>query len=172
MGGAKLGYHFNEYFYGGVTATGGFSSATGSTNLCPANTGCTPAPPEKLYLVPGLIRWMAGAEIAFSPVYGKVNIFAEKALHFDLTLLGGADLVSYRDVLTAGQTGTPGNATSIGGHLGIGARVFFARFMAIRLELKDVVYSVPHLATGKLQTQLFADVGLSFFIPVAGGAAP
>jgi len=54
-----------------------------------------------------------------------------------------------------------------GGHLGVGARVFFARFMALRLEVRDLVYSVKALDRGKVQTQLFAEAGLSFFIPVA-----
>jgi hypothetical protein len=63
----------------------------------------------------------------------------------------------------AGQV--PGTATAPGGHLGVGARLFFARFMALRLELRDVLYKVPALDTGNLQTQLLAEVGLSFFIP-------
>jgi hypothetical protein len=39
--------------------------------------------------------------------------------------------------------------------------------MALRLEAKDVIYSVSNLSTGSLQNQLFADVGLSFFVPLA-----
>ena len=169
MAGAKLGYHLNDYFALAVTGSFGGSSATGSTSICRLNQGCTPATSAQLYQVPGDIKWIAGAELAFSPVYGKLNVFAEKALHFDLSLLAGADLVAYRDVLKgpaalAGQV--PGTATSPGGHVGIGARIFFARFMALRLELKDVFYRVSALDTGNLQTQLLAEAGLSFFIPV------
>ena len=50
--------------------------------------------------------------------------------------------------------------------------VFLASFLALRFELKDVLYSVPHLTTGRLQSQLFADAGLSFFVPVARRDAP
>ncbi len=167
MAAAKLGYHFNEYFSAAVTGAAGVSRVTGSTSVCPANEGCRAASATQLYQVPGFIRWMAGAELAFSPVYGKLNVFAEKALHFDLSIMAGPDLVAYRDVLLPDQTGTPGDATSIGGHIGVGARVFLARFLALRVEVKDVLYRVPHLSTATLQTQLFADVGLSFFIPVA-----
>jgi outer membrane beta-barrel protein len=168
MAGAKLGYHFSEYLSAAVTGAAGFAVATGSTSVCPINEGCRTAPAGQLYQVPGLIRWMAGAELAFSPVYGKLNVFAERAIHFDLSLLAGPDLVAYRDVLGPGQTSpAPGTATSIGGHVGVGARVFLASFLALRLEVKDVLYSVPHLTTGRLQSQLFADAGLSFFIPVA-----
>ncbi len=170
MAGAKLGYHFSEVFSLNVSGAAGVNSPTASTSVCPVNAGCRAASEKQLDQVPGFIRWTAGAELAFSPVYGKLNVFAERAVHFDLSLLAGPDVVAYRDVLSPGQVNAgevPGNKLAVGGHLGLGARIFFLRFMALRLELKDVLYSVPHLATGSLQTQLFAEAGLSFFIPVA-----
>lgn len=169
QGGAKLAYHFNDYFALAVMGSAGTSSSTGSTSICPLNKTCTSATAAQLYQVPGDIKWITGLELEFSPIYGKLNVFAEKALHFDLSLLAGADLVAYRDVLKPADANSgqvPGNATSPGGHVGLGARVFFARFMALRLEIKDVVYSVPHLSSGNLQTQLMAEAGLSFFVPI------
>jgi outer membrane beta-barrel protein len=171
----KFGYHLSEYFSVALTGAAGFTSTTGSTVVCRAQTTggatCQTAAPEQLYQVPGQIRWIAGAELAFSPVYGKLNLFAEKAIHFDLYVLGGPDLVSYRDVIPAADAKpgvpTPGNATAVGGHVGVGGRIFLASFMALRLEAKDVIYSVSNLSTGSLQNQLFADVGLSFFVPLA-----
>ncbi len=167
MIGAKLGYHLNEYWSVAATGVYGLSnSATGSTNVCKGNVGCQPATQAQLDQVPGQIRWIAGAEVAFSPVYGKLNLFAEKAIHFDLSLLAGADLVTYRDVIDATQAAngvTPGDARTVGGHLGVGSRIFLGRMVALRLELRDVLYSVSALPTGKLQSQLFAEAGLSFF---------
>jgi outer membrane beta-barrel protein len=170
VAGAKVGYHLNEYFSIGLTGALATTSPTGSTAVCPVNQGCRAASTAQLNQVPGQMKWIAGAEIAFSPVYGKLNVFAEKAVHFDLSLLAGADLVAYRDVLgvvDANAGATPGTASSPGGHVGLGARVFFARILALRLEVRDIFYSVPNLATGSLQTQLLAEAGLSFFIPVA-----
>ncbi len=173
--GAKLGYHLSEYFAVAVTGAYGATSTTGSTVVCEAQpaggSSCQTAAPEQLYQVPGQIRWLAAGELQFAPVYGKVNVFAELAVHFDLFLLGGVDLVSYRDVISAADAkpgvAQPGNATAVGGHLGVGSRIFLASFMALQLEAKDVLYSVPHLTTGQLQNQLFFDLGLSFFVPVA-----
>jgi outer membrane beta-barrel protein len=174
MGGAKLSYHFNEYLSVGVTGAYGTTDPTGSTSVCQLNAGCRQANAGQLYQVPGLIRWMAGAEVGFSPIYGKLNIFAEKAVHFDLSVMAGADLISYRDVIDATQASAgvvPGYATTGGGHVGLGTRIFLSRFMALRLELRDVIYSVSNLPSGKLQNQLFAEVGLSFLIPVGGRSA-
>jgi outer membrane beta-barrel protein len=174
MAGAKLTYHLSESWSLGVTGSYGTSSPTGSTSICsvtPSTTqaACKPADSKQLYQVPGDIKWIAGGEVGFSPLYGKLNLFGEKALHFDLSLLVGADIVSYRDVIGATQANAgavPGTVSTPGGHLGIGARLFFARFMALRLEVRDVLYKVSALDTGNLQTQLFAEAGLSFFIPV------
>jgi outer membrane beta-barrel protein len=165
MGGLKLGYHFNEYLSVNAGGAYGTTSTTGSTNVCPKNTACRPATQAELNQVPGEIKWMASGEFAFSPVYGKLNIFGEKAIHLDLSLLVGVDLVNYRDVLKTGET-TPGQATSVGGHIGVGTRIFLARFVALRIEFKDVIYQVSSLQRAKLQNQLFVDAGLSFFIPV------
>jgi outer membrane beta-barrel protein len=168
MAGVKLGYHFNDYFAFAVSGSFGTSSTTGSTSVCRPDQGCTSAEPWRLYQVPGDIKYIVGAEVELSPIYGKLNVFGEKALHFDLSLLAGPDLVSYRDVVVPATSATPapGNATTLGGHVGLGARIFFARFMAFRLGLKDVIYSVPHLPSGNLQNQLMAEAGLSFFVPV------
>jgi outer membrane beta-barrel protein len=170
MVGGKLGYHFNEWFSLAVTGAIGGASATGATTVCPVS-GCRPATDPELYQVPGLIKWNAGAEVAFSPVYGKLNVFAEKAVHFDLSLLAGGGLVAYRDVLGSDQAViqklVPGTVTAPEGHVGIGARVFLGPWMALRLEVRDLFYSVSSLRTGKLQSQLFAEAGLSFFLPLS-----
>jgi outer membrane beta-barrel protein len=167
--GAKLGYHFNEYFSIGVTGFVARTSPTGSTSVCPVNVGCRAATQDELDLVPGQIRWMAGAEVAFAPVYGKLNVFAEKAIHFDMSLVVGGDLVAFRDVVPRDASGAPvaasghpPEATSPGAHVGLGARVFLGRAVALRLEVRDVAYWVPHLGQGTMQTQLLAEAGLSF----------
>jgi outer membrane beta-barrel protein len=168
MGGLKLDYHLSEYFSFGVTGLFGSTGTTGSTSVCPTNQPCRNASQNQLNQVPGEIKWVGGAEVAFAPIYGKLNVFAEKALHFDLSILGGLDLVNYRDV-AAPETGSgsPGNVSTPGIHGGLGARVFLARSVALRLEVKDFIYRVKALDRGNWQSQLFAEAGLSFFIPVA-----
>lgn len=171
MGGAKLGFHFSESFSFSVVGAAGTTSPTGSTMVCPSSGGCAQAEQSRLNQVPGEVKWLFGGEVAFSPIYGKLNIIGEKALHFDLSILGGADLVAYRKVLTAAEAAAaggvaPASMTSLGGHLGLGARLWLARFMALRLEVKDVLYGVSQLDRGRLQNQFLAEIGLSFFIPI------
>ncbi len=175
FGSVKLTWHVSEFFSAGVHAAGGVASATGSTTICPANQGCGPATDVQLRQVPGKIQWLAGAEGAFAPVYGKLNLLAELPVHFDLAVLAGADYITYQKAVDA-QTaalGPPGNDSSPGGHVGLGMRFFFAGFMGLRFEVRDYLYSarIGNTGASHLQNQLFVDLGLSFLFPtsVRGG---
>jgi outer membrane beta-barrel protein len=173
FGGAKLGYHFTESMSFAVHAAGGMATRSGSAVNCSAS-GCVDATDRMLRQVPGRIRWIAGAEAAWAPIYGKLNVFSEQVAHFDVSLIAGPDLVAYDEVLQADAAdASPGLATSIGGHVGVGVRLFLTESIAARLELKDYIYSakVPNLGPGgDLQNQLFAEMGISFFLPTRNRA--
>jgi outer membrane beta-barrel protein len=175
FGGVKLGYHFTESLSAAVHAAGGAAMKSGSAVTCSAASGCAEATDVMLRQVPGRIRWLAGAEAAWAPVYGKLNVLSEQVAHFDLSVFAGPDLVAYDEVLArTAASGAPGMATSIGGHVGFGVRLFFTPSIAARLELKDYVYSVkvPNAGSGSdLQNQLFAELGVSFFLPARHRAA-
>lgn len=181
--GAKLAWHFNEYLSVGGTFSMGKTSPTGSAVVCPANQGCHQASSVQLWQVPGAIGMMAGAEVAWSPVYGKLNLAAEQVLHFDLSLMAGPDYIVRDEVLSrdaaetlAAAGGKPSATSSIGGHAGLGVRVYLNRFMALRFDVKDYVYAVkvPNWIEGAgnkprndIQNQFFFELGLSFFFPLS-----
>jgi outer membrane beta-barrel protein len=168
--GAKGTWHFSELLSAGASFTTGLARETGSTAVCPGNQGCQPANDGQLAQVPGEIRSIAGVELGLSPVYGKLNAFAERVVHFDLSLLVGADWIRYREVLAATDVNagrSPATSSAFGAHVGLGARIFFARFMALRIEVKDYLYQVPVLGESKLQNQLFTELGVSFFLPAS-----
>jgi outer membrane beta-barrel protein len=148
FGGAKATYHFTEHWAAGLHAAGGAAVQTSSA---------------------------VGAEGAWSPVYGKLNVFSEQAAHFDLSILAGPDVIAYDEVLSKEEAAvkSPGVATSFGGHLGLGMRLFFTRAFALRLEVKDYIYAVnvPNGGIGNdVQNQLFAEIGVSYFF--AGRSGP
>jgi outer membrane beta-barrel protein len=168
--GAKATWHFSEWLAVTGSFAGGFSSATGSTQVCPANQGCHAAFPDQLAAVPGEIKTKGGLEVGFAPVYAKLNLLAEKVAHFDLSLLGGADWIAYREVLpppqNPGSPVSPATKRAIGGHLGLGARLFLGPWGALRVEVKDYLYRVPVSGATKLEQQLFVEMGLSVFLPL------
>jgi outer membrane beta-barrel protein len=176
FGGVKAGYHFTEFLSLSAQAQAGFTVATNSTVLCPANAGCRDASAYQLFQVPGNLKAVYGLEAAWSPVYGKLNAFSEKVAHFDLSLLLGGDLISYREVISSARAaeleltgGEPPVVRTFGGHVGLGVRAFLSSWLALRLEVKDYLFlvEVPNGGTDrKLENQLFTELGLSFFLPL------
>ena len=170
--GLKAGYHFSDMWSVHGSVAGGFAEATGSTAVCPGNQGCHAATQAQLNQVAGDLKTIVGAEMAFSPIYGKLNAFAEQVIHFDLSLIAGADWIRHRAVISAVEANAgvePDIRNTLGGHVGIGTRVFFSQSLAIRLEVKDYLYTVPVQGSSTLQNQLFTELGLSWFIPSLRG---
>lgn len=175
FGGLKLAYHPLEQIAVALYASGGLVATSDSAVVCSASAGCRAANDGELDQVPGRIRGILGLEGAWSPVYGKLNVLAEKVAHFDLSILIGPDLIAYDEILSRAEAdrlaatgGSPGLTTTVGAHVGLGARVFFAEWAALRLEVKDYLYrvQVPNNGTGgDLQNQLFTEVGFSVFFP-------
>jgi outer membrane beta-barrel protein len=175
FGGLKVGYHFTEFLSVSAQAQAGFSVPTNSTVLCPANSGCRDATSYQLYQVPGNLKAVYGIEGAWAPVYGKLNAFSEKVAHFDVSLLVGADLIAFQEVISSAEAaqlelegGEPPVVRTFGGHVGIGVRAFLGSWLALRLEVKDYLFSidVPNGGTDpKLESQLFTEIGVSFFLP-------
>lgn len=180
FGGAKLGWHFTEEISASVYGSTGAAARSGSAVVCSATAGCTDASDRQLWQVPGRIRRIVGLELAWSPVYGKLNVLSEQVAHFDLSILAGPAMILHDEVLSradaeelalAGEE--PGTKSAIGGHVGIGARVFLAEWLAARLEVKDYLYvvKVPNNGSGgDLQNQLFTELGVSFFFPTRNRA--
>ena len=178
FGGLRAGWHFTDAWSVAAAFETGFSSPTGSTKLCTPNQGCRDASDAQLWQVPGDVRWIAGIEGAFSPVYGKVNLLASAVLHLDFSLIVGVDWIVSQAVLSASDAearaaagGTPGTVGSPGIHLGIGSHVFVGRSLAVVLQLRDYLYftDVGNLGERKLQNQIFLELGFSFYL---GGREP
>ncbi len=182
FGGLKLGYHLTEAWSVSAQGALGATARTGSAVVCPKNSGCVDANDAMLLQVPGKLRRIVGAELAWAPVYGKLNVFAEKVAHFDLSILAGADLISHDEVLgpsdasaLAASGKDPALVSTVGGHVGLGARLFLKEWLALRLEVKDYVYGVevPNNGAGKdWQNQIFTELGLSFFFPFSNRPLP
>jgi outer membrane beta-barrel protein len=169
FGGVRVGWHLSEFWSLAVTGQAGASEASSSTTLCTPSLGCRSASSQQLWGLPGDLKWIAGAEVLFSPVYGKVNVLGSAVLHLDFSLIAGADYIDSQRVLTSSATTAPGDVGAPGAHLGLGTHVFFASFGAATLELKDYVYFAD-VNTGfttqasKLQNQIFLELGVSFFL--------
>ncbi len=167
--GLKLGYHFTESVSAHALLATGLNTKAGSAQVCPTNGGCHSADSAQMNQVPGKLKLMGGLEGAWTPIYGKVNVFSG-VVHFDMGLMGGVDWISYQKVLSSleAKSGvSPSTASTLALHLGLGTRIFITEWMAARLEFRDYVYRVDVPNAGKdLQNQMFAELGISVFFPM------
>ncbi len=118
---AQLGYtrHFSDRFAWQVgRATYSYNVSTQLRRDLESGFG---AGPEEFREV----RWIAGSDLMWKPLYGKTAGLDRSALHFEAFLLGGASLVGLSDGLAPAA------------HVGVGARVFTGRSLSFRVDATD-----------------------------------
>jgi outer membrane beta-barrel protein len=165
--GAELTYHFTEDLGVGARFAYAKPVVSGAAQICTndgATRGCaSPTEAQMDGRAPGKISMLGGLNLQWAPIYGKLSVVSETFLHFDLYALGGVEFVQY---LGPGADGGV-KKTAIGGDLGLGLRFFVNRWVTIRTELNDVLYSEEIEGSGKkLRNQLMFNLGVSLFFPM------
>ena len=171
--GGSITFHVAESIAFGVR--GGFSLPviSGAASICQQASagGLTcgiPTFPELEGTAPGAMTLLGGFDVQWAPIYGKISLLAERFAHFDMYAIGGVSLVQY-----LGPSPTYPNPLSVptmtvGGNVGVGMRFFLNRFLAVRAELRDLIYVEKRRSESKpttLRSQLLYELGLSFFLP-------
>jgi outer membrane beta-barrel protein len=168
IGGLAYTFHYDDHL--GFTLRGGYSLAmtqSGSAQICTSPGVCRPPTDEELDTLPGNLNLVASVSGEFSPIYGKINLIAERVLHFDLYATAGLGAATYT-FFRGGEDLSGFSPTLL---LGVGQRFFVNQWIAVRLEILDVIYAQP---TGKtanrardsaIQNQFLFTAGVSFFFP-------
>jgi outer membrane beta-barrel protein len=154
--GAEVSWHALDALAVGAWGAGSITRETGALHLCD-EAGCQS--PELGGRAPGNLAFAGGLELQFSPLYGKVSFLAETFGNFDVHVRLGAALVGYR---------REGLAFAPGGRAGLGARYFLTRWLALRLDVDDLVYpervDKNGVETTAVRNQLFVQAGIAFFL--------
>jgi outer membrane beta-barrel protein len=126
------------------------------------------------------------AGLAWSPLYGKINLLGETVLNFDFYLYGGVGLISKNnynakydtvgaangDNLTL-EPAPEANELEVGPFVGIGQNYFVNRLMAVKIDVRAAFYvdnkpqydpEVP-VNESRVYNNVIAGVGLGFFFP-------
>lgn len=164
--GLQLAYFFTESFGVSLRGAWAFPIVSGAAIICdPVSTtgvsaGCRQPTFDELAAKSayGQMGLLAGLGLQWAPIYGKLGLFGESFLHFSMYGSAGPAILTY------GPAGT----FTAGGDLAIGVRIVGTRWLAVRTELRDVLYSESASATkSSFRNQLFFHLGLSFFFPTA-----
>lgn len=92
------------------------------------------------------MSWLLSANAAFSPIYGKLNLFSEVDFNSQFYLTGGAGVTgSVRKVRDPGSTDPTVTRTADAGakfmfNFGLGFRVFLVKWIALRAEFRDFIF--------------------------------
>jgi len=179
---------FTKYIFGGAIAYHILETAAvslrgdyvlpviaGSAEICtpnPANpalrTCRSPTIAELDGQAPGQMTGLLALDFQWAPLYGKLAVLAEGFLHFDLYAIGGIAGVNYRGP-PASAGGAPQSLFAPGLDLGVGARVFLNRWISVRTELRDLLYSEQLTTGSSLRNQLMFELGISLFFPMGFG---
>lgn len=91
-----------------------------------------------------LLVWGVQGGVEVTPLYGKFAWYQESLAHFSVVVNGGAGVGSTRHLINPGKSG-PATFGDTGlkflGSLGAGFRLQFGQQFALRLELRDLVYT-------------------------------
>ena len=150
-------FHILESLYIGLTGDlydfGG--ALGGETNVFEEVLNQTGTQPES-----AVLNWFAGAEIGYVPIVGKFALFNRSIVYYDLAIVAGGGAINAESVqlTTAYTTG--------GGTIGLQGRFFFNKWIALNLEVRDVIFSAKLSgADGALTNIASMALGASFFLP-------
>jgi outer membrane beta-barrel protein len=171
MLGATLTYHPWETFGIGLHFNYAFDSVSGAAQVCNRDAatgpvGCRSATMAELDgKAPGQINLIAGLEGQWAPLYGKLSLFSESFVHFDMYVLAGVAMVRFAGPAPSGIGSSA--QTSVGGNAGFGFRLFMNRWLTLRTEIRDLVYQekVLPLPATQLRQQIVFELGFSMFFP-------
>jgi len=143
--GAAYTYHMTED--AGIEASFGYSQVRSSVaSRLEQDRGVTILPKEdRVYL--------AFTDLVWSPVHGKLRVFADSIVHFDIFGLAGVGIID--------------NATSFGaaGQFGVGTKIFLSKSWAVRLDVRDQLYKQQILSVQQYVNDFSLTLGVSVFLP-------
>ncbi|MGM0555026.1 MAG: outer membrane beta-barrel domain-containing protein [Myxococcota bacterium] len=109
-----------------------------------------------------VINWLGGLELGYKPIVGKFALFNSGILFYDLGVTLGGTYVNSQSVSIQNASGGPGATISMVG------RVFLNDWMAINLEIRDVIFSADLLgASGTIANVASVSGGVSLYLPTS-----
>jgi outer membrane beta-barrel protein len=127
-------------------------------------------------------RWSAAGNFTYVPAYGKFAGFGDFIFHYDMYVVGGVGAISARPktIVDPGNRNFPFKV-KVAFNAGIGIRIFFTRWLAANLEVRDYIFNdqlesltkdpddplnqATWYGDSRLTNNVQAQVGISIFLP-------
>ena len=156
--GVRVEHHLDERWSLAAHAIGGLSLLAAPVQVC--GQSCNDPAAARLRSTPGKLQVLAGAELGWAPVYGKLSRVGERTLHFDLYVSAGPELV--REMIAQDATSAEQGRWAPGGRFTLGERLFFSNTFMVRIAASELVYSGRVRGSGEIERKLTIEGGLAW----------
>jgi outer membrane beta-barrel protein len=159
LAGLRVEQHWSERWSISGHALGGPSLLAAPVQLC-ADAACSGPEAAALRTAPGKLSLMAGAEVGWAPVYGKLSFAGENTLHFDAYVSTGPEVV--REMIAQDAASPVTGRWGLGGRVSIGERLFFSDRFMVRVGASELIYGSRVRNHGEIERKLNIEAGLSW----------
>jgi outer membrane beta-barrel protein len=150
-------YHFSESVYvGGLFEWYNFGNTLGGpTDAYEETQNETEAAADA-----AVVNWLGGMELGYMPVIGKFAFADSFIVYYDFGVTAGGAFINAESVKMSNAQG------KFGGTVSAVSRVFFNDWLALNLEVRDVIYSADlRGAQGALTNIVTVAAGVSLYLP-------
>jgi outer membrane beta-barrel protein len=156
--GVRVEHHFDERWSISTHAIGGVSLLAAPVEVC---SGTCSSPAEgKLRSTPGKLQLLAGVQLGWAPVYGKLSLMGDHTLHFDAYIAAGPELV--REMIAPDTTSPVSGRWAVGGRLSIGERLFITDRFMVRIAASELIYSGRVRGRAEIERKLTIEGGVAW----------
>jgi outer membrane beta-barrel protein len=150
-------YHFSESVYlGGVFEWYNFGNTLGGPTGAYEETQNETAAAADV----AVVNWLGGLELGYKPIVGKFAFADSFIVFYDVGLTAGGAYIDAESVRTPNAQGT------FGGTVSAVSRIFFNDWLALNLEVRDVIYQADlRGAQGVLTNVVTVAAGFSLYVP-------
>jgi len=156
--GVRVEHHFDERWSISTHAIGGLSLLAAPVQVC--SDTCSGPSEGKLRSTPGKLQLLAGVEVGWAPIYGKLSLFGNKTLHFDAYVSAGPEIV--RELIAPDAASPETGRWAMGGRISIGERLFFGNRFMVRLAASQLVYGGSVRGRPEIERKLSIEGGVAW----------
>jgi outer membrane beta-barrel protein len=156
--GVRVEHHFDERWSISTHAVGSLSLLAAPVQLC--TDTCTDPSGGTLRSTPGKLQLMAGVQLGWAPIYGKLSLMGERTLHFDAYVAAGPELV--RELIAADAASPEMGRWAPGARISIGERLFFTNRFMVRIAASELVYAGKVRGRPEIERKLTIEGGVAW----------
>lgn len=157
--GMRVERHFDERWSIAAHTVAGVSLLSAPVEVCGGEACSSPAA-EKLRSTPGKLQLLAGAELGWAPIYGKLSLFGERTLHFDAYVSAGPELL--RELIAQDAASAESGRWAVGGRVAVGERLFLTDRFMVRVAATELIYGSRVRGLSEVERKLSFEGGVAW----------